>query len=353
MVIVGCVILLFWLGILPVFAGSIFAGKGCENNNSIVYRFLAGNMLLWAVFQLLCVPCVIGQQSFTLVVTGYLAVAAVLFGMGIVAMKKCPPCTAGKGFGEKVPMEKREKILWIIFGLLLLLQLVCAVVLAYADGDDAFYVAVSEITNDSNTMYQKSPYSTGVTPLDVRHGLAPFPIWISFLARISGFHTAVISHVVIAVYLIVMSYGAFYLVGRRLFSEKKEGVPLFMIFMALLVLFGDYSTRTPENFMLARSRQGKAAMGSIIIPMLVFLLLVLLKKIQEKQSIGWRLWLLLAATITAACLCTTLGTFLTCAMVGCVGICSLFVYKKWQPVFQMALCCLPAVCFALLYFVLG
>ena len=348
MVIFGCLVLLLWLGILPIFVGSIFAGKSGVYNNSIMYRFMAGNMLMWAVFQLVCVPCVIGQNSFTLVVAVYLICSALLLVLGILSWKSNP-----FEVRKENPLEKSEKLTWLIFGILLMIQLVCAVVLTYADGDDAFYVAVSEITNDSNTMYQKSPYSTGVTELDVRHGLAPFPIWIAFLARISGFHTAVIAHVVVAVYLIIMGYGAFYLVGKKLLGEKKERVPLFMIMMALLVMFGDYSTRTPENFMIARSRQGKAAVGSIIIPILSFLLLVILKKMQEGQRMGWRILLFLASTITAACLCTTLGTFLSCAMVGCVGLCSLFVYKKWKPVFQMALCCMPAVCFALLYFVLG
>ncbi len=348
MVVLGCLILLFWLGILPILVGSICAGKGNSYNNSIMYRFMAGNILLWAVFHLICVPCVIGQKSFTLVVDLYLAATAVLLIIGVFCVWKKRILISVKNH-----WGKSEKFCWLIFGILLLIQLVCAVVLAYADGDDAFYVAVSEITNDSNTMYQKSPYSTGVTELDVRHGLAPFPIWISFLARISGMHTAVIAHVVVAVYLIIMSYGAFYLVGSKVLEEKQERVPLFMIFMALLVLFGDYSTRTPENFMIARSRQGKAAIGSILIPMLIFLLLVILKKVQEEKKVEWNIWLLLASTVTAACLCTTLGTFLSCMMIGCVGICSLFVYKKLKPVIWMALCCSPAVCFALLYFVLG
>ncbi|MBQ7920120.1 MAG: hypothetical protein IJ324_09310 [Lachnospiraceae bacterium] len=348
MVFLGCLILVFWLGILPVFVGSIFSGKNSEYSNSVVFRFMSGTMLLWAVFQLLCVPCVIRQESFGLVVIGYLTVSAVLFLCGMLSFKKYP-----LRFGEKRAMDVAEKRGWIGFCVLLVMQLVCAVVLAYADGDDAFYVAVSEITNDSNTMYQKSPYSTGVTELDIRHGLAPFPIWITFLARISGFHTATVSHVIIAAYLIALSYLVFYLVGTQLFTKKSAMIPIFLDIVAFLVLFGDYSSRTPENFMIARSRQGKAAIGSIIIPMLLFLLLIILRQIQEGKKNSAVIWLLLTATTTAACLCTTLGTFLSCAMVGCVGICVLLVYKKIVPVIKMALCCAPAAVFALLYFVLG
>lgn len=345
MIALGCVILLFWLGVLPLFVGSLATEK--SENNSIVYRFMAGNMLLWAVFQLVCVPFIVLEKSFTLVVAGYVIVVLLLFVCSIPIMRK-NPLRAWKKDGA----DMLEKGIKAFFALLLLVQLVCAVVMTYGDGDDAYYVAVSTIANESDTMYRISPYSFGVGELDIRHGLAPFPIWIAFLARISGLHTSMVAHVVVAAYLILMSYGAFYLVSKQLFSDKKRSF-LFMVGMELLVLFGDYSFRTPENFMIARSRQGKAAMGSIIIPMLVFLMLVILNHLKEEKRVGGRIWLLLAATVTAACLCTTLGTSLVCMMIGLIGVCALTVYKKWQPVFQMALCCVPAICYALLYFVLG
>ena len=74
-----------------------------------------------------------------------------------------------------------EKIAWFIFALFVMIQLAGSVFLTYGDGDDAFYVAVSTITEASDTMYKIMPYSIGGTGLDIRHGLAPFPIWIAFL----------------------------------------------------------------------------------------------------------------------------------------------------------------------------
>ncbi len=347
MIVWGSLILLFWLGVLPVFVGSLLAGKECDNNNSIVYRFMAGNMLLWAAFQLICVPCIVMEKPLSLVVRGYVVLSLLLFVCGGVLFWKNPLRWEKKGRPERA-----ERVIKAAFGLLLLIQLVCAVVMTYGDGDDAYYVAVSTIANESNTMYMINPYSYGATGLDIRHGLAPFPIWIAFLARISGLHTTMVAHVVVAVYLIMMSYGAFYLVGKQLFTDKKQRY-LFMVFMALLVLFGDSSFRTPENFMIARSRQGKAAMGSVIIPMIIFLMLVILRQLKEGEKVGVKKWILLAATVTGACLCTTLGTSLVCMMIGLIGVCALFVYKKWLPVCRMALCCVPAVCYALLYFILG
>ena len=89
--------------------------------------------------------------------------------------------------GRRVPKGRfSHLLLWLCFLALLAFQLVQAVRMAYADGDDAYYVAISAITQDAENMYVKLPYTGGETGLDARHGLAPFPIWISFLARMAG-----------------------------------------------------------------------------------------------------------------------------------------------------------------------
>lgn len=149
--------------------------------------------------------------------------------------------------------------------------------------------------------------------------------------------------------LISMTYGIFYLIGSRLFAKNKEHIPLFLIFTELLVLFGDYSFHAAENFMIARSRQGKAALGNIMIPMLIFLLFLLLEKMQEEQKIPLTFWGLLFATLTAACLCSTLGTLLACMLVGVTGICAAVSYRRWKILIPMAVCCVPCVVVAMLY----
>jgi hypothetical protein len=265
-----------------------------------------------------------------------------------------------KALKEKFSIEKKvrvsgkkEKISWFIFGVLVALQILAAAFLTYGDGDDAFYVAVSTITEASDTLYKIMPYSMGETGLDLRHGLAPFPIWIAFLARVSGFSVPFVAHVAANTFLIGMTYVIFGKIAQVLWGNEGEKRSLFLCLVALLVLFGDYSYKTPENFMIARSRQGKAALGNIIIPIIVWLLLMIFKQLQEKQKVQLMLWVILCATVISACLCSTLGTFLTCLMLGMAGICAGVVYRNIRLVIQMAICCIPSLIFALLYIRLG
>jgi len=349
---------------LPVLVGVLpTAGIGKKKQN-LLFMWITGQILLWAVFQLLCVPMVLKQVPFGMtpenrsvfaLVPMYLAAAIALAAVSVCMCVK--RISKAKSFavihGYQKPRGKWYTALWIVFWMLLLFQLVRAVCWTYADGDDAFYVAVAAIAEESDTMYMKLPYTGGSTGLDSRHGLAPFPIWIAFLARIADLSVVTVAHVAVPLMLIPMTYGIYYLIGMKLFRKKKEHLPLFLVLTQILVLFGDYSFYSVENFMIARSRQGKAALGSIIFPMMVFLFLMILDRMQEQQKIEFIWWLLLTATVLSACLCSTLGAFLSCLLTGVTGICTAAVYRKWKFLIPMAACCLPAVGYALLYLMLS
>lgn len=333
---------------LPVSVGgclSSMARKDSGSKYSLPFLWIGGQMILWAVFQLVCVPFVLKEKEFHQVVTVFGSVSGLLAVIGIVVWfadhkKKLHVVT-----GEAV----KKNYLWIVFGVLLVFQLVQAVGLAYGDGDDAYYVAVSTITEDAETMYRKLPYTGGSAEVDIRHGLAPFPIWIAFLSRISGIRAVSVAHVAMPLMLISMTYGIFYLLGREIFRKREKMLAPFMVMTAMLVLFGDYSMYTMEHFMLARSRQGKAALGSIVFPMVLFMLLLLLNRLQEKKKISLVYWGLLCCVMLTGCLCSTMGAFLLCLMIAVTGLCAAISYRSWKVLIPMALCCAPCVCYMLLY----
>ena len=334
---------------LPVAAGgwlSGFSRKEWGGKCSLLLAWIGGQMLLWAVFQLVCVPFVVLEKEFHQVVTVFAAVSVLLALTGIGLWIK-----TGKGSLQVVAKPVQMNYQWIIFGALLVMQLVQGVRLAYGDGDDAYYVAVSTITEDAETMYRKLPYTGGSADVDIRHGLAPFPIWIAFLARVSGMRAVSVAHVAMPLLLIPMTYGIFYLLGKRLFRKKEKLLAPFMIMTEILVLVGDYSMYTMEHFMLARSRQGKAALGSIVFPMLLLVLLVLLDYLQEKKKVSISYWMLLCSVMLTGCLCSTMGAFLLCMMVAVTGLSAAVTYRNWKVLFPLALSCTPCIFYMLLYVV--
>lgn len=349
----GILILIILLWGIPTITGAAFVTVDKKTQKPL-FMWIMGQLVLWAGFQLLAVPVILLEQDFEIIV--WLFSAYILAVSGVSACLYLKRQKEGRfhvAYGSRIKDNKWYVASWVLFWGLLLFQLLQAVFLAYADGDDAFYVAMSGVAENSGVMYLEIVYTGWPSELDVRHGMAPFPIWIAYLARISGIRAVAVNHVVMPLILIPMTYGIYCLLANKLFPGKKERVPLFLIFTELLVLFGDYSFYSVENFMIARSRQGKAALGSIIIPVLFLLLLLLLEKIQENQKITAGFWILLVSATMSGCLCSTMGALLVCMLIGIVGLCAAVCYKRWSFLFPMAACCVPCVVYAGLYLILG
>lgn len=344
-----------WLGILlliiPTVVGTLVTNVDRRQRN-LPAMWIGGQMLLWAGFHIITVPLVLTGGRFGTVVKLFSAYTAIcLFGAILLLLIKRKR-KIGIFRSEEGCPERREKkivLLWVVFWTILVVQLLAALFLAYADGDDAFYVATAAIAVESDTMYYVLPYTGGVTEFDARYALAPFPMWIAYLARVTGIRTVTVAQVLVPPVLIAMAYAVYYLLGRRLFTKRKECIPLFLIFTEILVLFGDYSMYTPEKFLIARSRQGKAALSAIVIPFLIYLLWILLETLEEKKKLSVVYWCSLICGLTTACLCSTLGAVLSCMLIGITGVCGAVCYRKWKLLVPMAVCCVPCVVEALLY----
>lgn len=352
-IVVQVLILILLLGAAPFLAGSLFAGPGTKEGRSPVFCWVSGQMFLWAGFQMICVPLILAWQvnNFRhLCLLFGIFTAGVMFAALAVMLRR-------KRRGEAAVMVKRSDgrrdktaiVLWLAVMILLILQQVLAAALAYEEGDDAFYVGVSSVTERSNTMYQILPYTGRPTVFDARHGLAPFPIWIAFLSRLTGIHAATMSQIVLPVVLIAMAYACFYLIGKHLVGDRRRGLPLFLLFIELLVIFGGQSLYTSENFLLVRTAQGKAVFANIVIPFLFLLLFILAEKLQQGERLGLRYWLPVGMTMVSGCLCSTQGALMTCLLLGAGGLCIALCYRKWKVILPAAACCAVPAGFMLLY----
>lgn len=349
---IGMVVLGIFLLVLPALVGTLFEKREGQAEGLMFY-WVSGQMLIWAGFLVICVPMILLRQSFSLVSTlfhgyqGILLLAAIV--LGICKKHRRVGIQQHKEISKK---GTATKILWAVFWLLLIMQWVLTIFLAYEEGDDAFYFATATITEQSDTMYLLLPYTGFSTGLDARHGLAPFPVWIAYLAKSSGIPALVVAQILLPLTLLGMSYGIYYLMAKYLCTEKEETVPLFMVLTEMLFLFGGYSLFTAENFMLVRAAQGKAVIAGIILPFLLYLLMRMLQTLQNKSKSVGAFGILFSATMAAACLCSTQGTILSCALVGIVGLCAAICYRKVRLLIPLVLYSAVPVSMALLYFLL-
>ncbi len=343
---------------LPTAVGTIFLPLQ-KKGGRIVFSWIFGMITLWGGFQLLCVPMILRNQRFLQIVWAnrilwlcLLLLAAVL----AIFRKRAGRMEAVAPKEEKeqgtVPQKRITIGLWVLFFALFLLQVVCSVFLAYEEGDDSFYVAITTACRDDNVPYSIEPYTGLTTGLDVRHAFAPFPVWVALLARSAGVSGAAASHVGMPLLILPMAYGLLYLIGKKLLAgEGGKGwqLPLFLSAAALLVIFGGYSTYSPENFLLVRATQGKAVLANVIIPSLFYLLLLWMEKLEKKEPVPISCFFLTAIVMVAGCLCSTMGGMLLPMIYGIAGLCGVVAYKRWKHLIGMGCVLLVPFGFAVLY----
>ena len=364
--------LALWLFAVPLMLGAPFAGKLGKGS-----ALVCGYMVMWAVFQVLCVGFILTTGSFDQVVYSFAGLTlAASFGILAGLLKKA---AAGKKSREKSALQPEakqgqqetghgklrgalgslsleEKIVWGLFFAILLFQLFMSVSMAFADGDDAFYIPISVATESSGTMYRTIPYTGESTLLDIRHGLAPFPVWIAFLSRVSGVHATILAQSILGGVLLLVCYLIYWQMGKLLFSEKKEGIPYFLLLTAILFLVGNTSFYTAETFLVTRTSQGKAVLAALVLPFAIWCLLGLSGEYEKKQEKSREriraISVLLLADSLAACLCSTLGTFLCGALVGVSGLVLTVKHRNLKILLRAVCMIAPSAVYALLYLIL-
>lgn len=326
-----------------------------RESRSIGVAYIGGFLILLAAFQIIAVPVVFTDPwGFPKIVKIFTIVMTVFTGGGILQAlhlwRREGRVLDGKPF--LFTGDKTEKIQWGIVFVLILFQMFMAFTHASFDGDDAYYVVQSVITDETDTLYRILPYTGLSSALDLRHSMAVFPIWIAYIARMTGIHATIVSHTVLPLVLIPLTYLIYYEIGKKLLKDKMEQLSVYMMFVCLLQIFGNVSIYHSATFFLMRTWQGKSMLANVVIPSIFMVLLWIFDGEKEKRGNRDGLWILLfLLNIVAAMMSTAsvfLNTFLLVVMAFVLG----WKEKDIKILLRMAGCLIPCVAYALLYVIL-
>ncbi len=339
--------------LLPLTAGACFAvpSKSDPDHKALFLAraYTSGQIFLFALFQPVFVFAILKNMTFSGAARIYLPLAIILsLAMAAVSFAR------NRSAYAKVLNGKAGKIsFWGIASILaILFMIVMSFFMTYYDGDDSYYVAAAAQTETSDLMYMTEPY-TGMAILSpYRYLFAPFPMWITLLAKCSGVKAVVMAHVLFPWSMILLSFSVMLIIAERIFEADYRKRDIFMFFASVLVLFGDYSIQTPENFLLARSRQGKAALASFVLPFLFSLILSAFREYDRNKKISARYPVLILFTSVAASLCSTMGGMLCAAFVCASMVCMMIAYRKIKVPVLMMLSSMPGLVFIAMYLVM-
>lgn len=355
----GIFIILLWMIVIPFCIGLLITTWFKIKTDVLLKSYLFGMVLYLAIFQMIIITNMFTVNNFFQVCTIFsyvsiaLAVVGVISSVAFVVRKEMKNLVQEGMCITKVAREKKVEnlVLWILFAGIVLFQLIQAVRLTFPDGDDAYYVGTASYGANMPQMYSRIPYTGATTEFDTRHCLAPFPYFIAFLSRMSGVGVSIIAHSILPVFFILFAYGIYYLIARGVCGEARE-VSLFMLIVSVLFMFGNYSVYSMETFMMTRIRQGKASLGSFVLPLGFYLLMVFAKNMEKCKKDKILVIFLMACNGLVAALFTTMGNFIYPCMLAAGGLCVCLGKKKWKNIFLMGLACVPSVVMAFMYFVI-
>ena len=329
----------FILGMAPVKYMNSF-----QKTPAMIY--LCGWFVSFSIFELVAVPFILLERSFLEVVVVYSIVIGGVMGLsawlGRGLFKELFDWRRWKA--DVLEMSWWTRIGWLAVICVIGMHLFRAVFYEYYDGDDSYYVAQAVMTNAFDSMYVRDNYTGYLYPLDIRHALSPTPVYIAWLARISGIHSTIIAHSVLSVVWLLLMYCVYSQISKRLLAKNKEWQPLLMLFLSIWFLYGNISIYTAETFIMTRTWQGKGLMAGVMLPALLLDLFYL----ADKKTKGGN-WLLLVMLVLSSVFATSVAFMLVPTVVGVAAVLIGWMKKNAKTVLAMGACCIPCIILAICY----
>ena len=384
--------LVLWVLAIPMLIGILFNFILPRHRRTVGITYILGFLVYIAVFEVIAIPCMlrITYNAFSRCRKIFLAAALLLAISGIVRLiwllknRQMHYLSVFPGEARpeirdflnpranpdlfKADHSKESLIYWSIFFVIMAFQMVMAVVMSSFDGDDAYYVVESLLAQQADAMNTILPYTGMSTSLDIRHALAVITMWIAFIAKESNIHATILSHTIIPLFIIPFVYLVYAQVGRILFRSRQRIIPIFMIIVSFLMMFGNLSIYTPATFFLMRTWQGKAMVANLVFPMIFWVFMWMLEDVRflkdgysfesaypryvsmSSKRIHACPWIMLFFINMFSGVCSSLGIIFGSGLIALLTVILIIMSKDLKHLFGMVLCVVPNLVYLGIYY---
>ncbi len=322
--------------------------------------FMLGFLVYLASFELVAIPCMVSitYNAFDYCVKYFNIMLGIMLVLGIcrivyaLCIKKDMSLILVTDIEAVKSSSKETRFYMVVVAALILFQMVMAVVMASFDGDDAYYVVESLLAQQADVMNTILPYTGNSTSLDIRHALAVITMWIAYVAKMSGIHATIVSHSVIPLLFIPLVYLVYLEIGKIIFKDRKDFVPIFMIIVSVLMIFGNVSMYTPATFFLMRTWQGKAMVSNLVFPFILWIFLWMFQGTVDKKITMNKVtpWIMLGLINMFSGMCSAMGVIFGSGLIAFFTLVLLFISKRWTVIVGAFLCVIPNLIYLALYF---
>lgn len=302
---------------------------------------LIGFILYYALFQLINLPLVLSFQTLKTNTLIWSIFCIASFTLSIIF---CKEKWIFLYFSLLNTIKKMSILGWVSIGTITLLIVLCTAN-NYNDYDDAYYIGNINTSLETNTMYLYNPLTGDKLQwLFLRYALSSYMMANAVICQVLHLPAIIIMKVVLPLVFIVLSSMIYYKIAKIFFQEDAYAPYLFLIFLTLLNIFGNYSIYSSSRFYLLRTAQGKSITSSIILPFMFYIYIRLFK---EHKDIFY--WVLLFFISIAAASITLTATFLFALSMCAFAIVLCITKKDWNVLPKSFLCIAPSFAFFIIF----
>lgn len=350
MIILKFLLLCVVLFIVPELIG-LMINSFTNNKYDYILNYVVGMVTLFAVFQLIAVPCIIAKTQFRVVVIAWFAVIAILCIVSLVRLVSSREEYRQdiKTKISNISLSAPKIVALLLMAAMIIFQCCMYVFYQHTDADDSRYVVNALETYNSNTMFLNNPI-TGQAGTEfvgelVKDVTSPWVLFITLIAKMILIHPTIVAHTILPPILLVLAYAVYWLLARKLFRKDTVLCAMFVSLASVINIFGNSSVYTGETFLLTRVWQGKAVYCGIMIPVLLLFLL----NIYTYKRINAN-YIVLGIASIAGCLMSGIGIELTAIMIGVFGFWNAIEKKSFKAILPVIVACMPCVFYGILYY---
>ena len=285
------------------------------------FTYLCGQLLLWAAFQVVAVPCINFRTTFNTLFWIYTAVVIILIGCGAWVLQ------------SEVGTRKRWTGNWrewlspfLIIACLVIVGQMCVYIFGmHLDEDDARWIAEANDALVKNRMLLHNPatgeYIGRFVGEMIKDVFSPWSIYLAWLSRATGIKAVVIAHTIYPPLLLGLSYSAYYEIGTQLFEgeKKRHERGIFLLMVSVINLFMAGNVYTQSVFTLTRIWQGKAVVAAVMIPAILAIILRVQQTTPQAEG-SIRDWILLIVVGVSCCLFSGMGIAIGLLLLAIYGL---------------------------------
>lgn len=207
-------------------------------------------------------------------------------------------------------------------------QVVGIAVYSRPDWDDCYYLAAVLDYEHAQALNDEEPSHRENLPVPTQHRTLCWELFGAALCKLTGATPSALFHTLLPVPLLLLAYAAYTMLLRELLPRRY--VPLGLLALSALHLWGISSHTAAANFLLPRLGQAKSVLLHVLMPLSVALLLRFFSRPDARLVAG------LFATVLCALAISLSAIFVMLGLLGCLALALLFAAPTWRRRVEVA-----------------